>query len=602
MDGMLGLLQERSPDTGPTPSFRGRVWRQADADTPVLEQLSRLTHPLAARVAASREGVGAAPGDWLDPKVARLLPDPFRFKGMAEAARRIAEAVTRKERVAVWTDYDVDGATSAAVMIRFLRGLGLDPALHVPDRMTEGYGPNVVGLDALHEAGNTLVLILDSGTTAFEPLAAAARRGLDVVVIDHHAARDDLPAAVAVVNPNRKDEDGAYSYLCAAELTLVVCVAVRGVLKAKGFFDGVQPPDLMTLLDLVALGTVADVVPLVGLNRAYVRSGLRIMGRRANVGLTALMAKSGLTTAPEAWHCGFLLGPRVNAGGRVGEASTGARLLSSDDPQESAELAARLDAWNTERRAIEARCVEEAKAQIEALGDALPQVLMVVGEDWHEGVIGIVAGRLKELYNRPVFAFTRVEDGHLKASGRSMRGFDMGRSVIRAHTAGLLVKGGGHPMAAGLTIEPERLPAFTLFMEDEARASDLASYGPVSEWDAEIGLADATLGTLDALSVLEPHGQANPGPRFFVQGVKVKKVEEVKAEHLRVTLDDGTGWGRKAMVFRAADSPLGDGLRGSEGLYVDLIVSLARNEWQGKVSCDVRIDDARPAAQRKTLL
>ncbi len=399
--------------------------------------------------------------DFLTPTLRGLMPNPSTLTDMDKAAARLVRAVVGDESVAVFGDYDVDGATSAALLYRYLSAVSKPPRLYIPDRITEGYGPNAPALLRLHQEGARLVVTVDCGATAYQPLAAAAAAGLDVIVLDHHATEAELPQATAVVNPNRIDDRSGQGTLCAAGVTFLTVVALNRALRQAGWFRERPEPDLLGWLDLVALGTVCDVVPLIGLNRAFVAQGLKVMARRANVGLTALSDVAGLNTPPEAYHAGFVLGPRVNAGGRVGTADLGTRLLTTENPSEAQGLARRLDDLNSERRQIEVTVLDAALAQI---GDGDPgDVVFVAGTDWHAGVIGIVASRLMERYRRPACVVS-LTDGVGKGSGRSVRGVDLGAAVIAARQAGLLVSGGGHRMAAGFTVTSERIGDLRTFL------------------------------------------------------------------------------------------------------------------------------------------
>ena len=429
---------------------------------------------LLARVLAGR-GVEADDAlAYLDPTIRQLMPDPHTLTDMEAAAARLARAVEKDETVAIFGDYDVDGATASALLAHYLRQCGLDPIVHIPDRIFEGYGPNVDAIRSFAERGVTLLVTVDCGTTSLETLAEAHKLGLDVVVIDHHQADEQLPPAAAIVNPNRADDMSGLGHLAAVGLTFVTLVALSRTLRQRGFWSGSRPePDLLSALQLVALGTVADVVPLTGLNRAFVAKGLIAMRRREHPGLTALMDVARLTGPPEAWHLGFLLGPRINAGGRIGRADLGARLLLEQDPTECARIAVELDRLNQERRAIEQATLAEAEAEaLAALGlEEKGAVVVTAQQGWHPGVVGLVAARLKERYGRPAFAIALERGGVGTGSGRSIAGVDLGRAVRQAVHEGLLVKGGGHAMAAGITLKKDALGAFRAFLEDTLAAS-----------------------------------------------------------------------------------------------------------------------------------
>jgi single-stranded-DNA-specific exonuclease len=444
---------------------------------------------LLARVLAGR-GVGPdGVGEFLAPSLRALLPDPLTLAGMDTASARIAAAIRTGEKVVIFGDYDVDGAASSALLSRFMRWNGLDPVIHIPDRITEGYGPNIGAITSFAEAGAQLLVTVDCGSASVEALDHARSVGLDALVIDHHQLGETLPAAVAVVNPNRQDDLSGQGHLAAVGVVFLVIVAVNRLLRDAGWYTGARSePDLRAWLDLVALGTVADVVPLVGLNRAYVRQGLSVMRQRATVGLSALADVARLNGPVDCYHLGFLLGPRINAGGRIGDAGLGVRLLLSEDPEEAAALSSTLDRLNSERQEIEQRAVEEAVAQVEAAQDSRARSVLIVQSDadWHPGIVGLVAARLKERYQRPVFAITFAGGGVGSGSGRSIRGVDLGRAVRAAVSEGLLIKGGGHAMAAGLTVARERLGDFTAFLEERL-------VGEVAETDVSALELDAAL-------------------------------------------------------------------------------------------------------------
>src|SRR3954451_5502017 len=481
-------------------SATGRIWRdrldeRGSALALALAQQHELPE-LLARILAGRGVQTDNVKSFLDPTVRALMPDPSVLAGMRPAPARLAAAVQRGETVAIFGDYDVDGATSAATLARFLGRGGLAPIVHIPDRIFEGYGPNVDAVRTLTRRGARLLVTVDCGTTSHEPLAEARRLGLDVIVIDNHLPDEPLPDVLAVVNPNRLDDLSSLGHLAAVGLVFMTIVAVNRELRARGFWNAERPePDLLGMLDLVALGTVADVVPLQGLNRAFVTKGLLALRRRENVGLTALMDVARLGGPPEPWHLGFLLGPRINAGGRIGRATLGVDLLLQADSIECGRLAAELDRLNRERQIIEAETLAQAEAEaMAALGlEEKGAVVVTAAEGWHPGVVGLVAARLKERYARPAFAIALEPGGVGTGSGRSIAGVDLGRTVRRAVTAGLLIKGGGHAMAAGVTLQRDRLNAFRAYLEDAlAAAVESARREDVLLIDAAVTAAAAT--------------------------------------------------------------------------------------------------------------
>ena len=501
-------------------SVCGRAWRdrldeRGAARALAIAQRHDDVPELLARILAGRGVEVDEVATFLDPTVRALMPDPDVLADMPAAAARLADAVIRGETIAIFGDYDVDGATSAAALARYLRHCGCEPIIHIPDRLFEGYGPNVEAVRALAARGATLLVTVDCGTTSHEPLAQARELGLDVVVIDHHLADEALPPALAVVNPNRLDDLSKLGHLAAVGLVFMTIVALNRVLRARGFWTSERAvPDLLDLLDLVALGTVADVVPLKGLNRAFVAKGLIALRRRENVGLTALMDVARLGGPPEPWHLGFLLGPRINAGGRIGRATLGVDLLLQDDPTESARLAAELDRLNRERQAIELETLAQAEAEAAAaLGvEEKGAVVVTAAEGWHPGVVGLVAARLKEKYGRPAFAIALEPGGIGTGSGRSIAGVDLGRAVRQAVVDGLIVKGGGHAMAAGVTLKKDALGAFRAYLEDAlASAVAAARRDDALLIDGALSAAAATSETVATIARAGPVRRRQPG-------------------------------------------------------------------------------------------
>lgn len=584
-------------------SALGRAWRDRldeRGNVRALAMVQRHGMPeLLARILAGRNVEVEEAEAFLDPTVRRLMPDPHMLTAMEAAASRIADAVGRSECVAIFGDYDVDGATSAAVLASFLRHAGLDPIIHIPDRLFEGYGPNVEAVRSLAARGATLLVTVDCGTTSPEPLAEAQRLGMDVVVIDHHQAGEELPPALAVVNPNRLDDLSRLGHLAAVGLVFVTVVAVNRLLRQRGFWTGERTePDLLDLLDLVALGTVADVVPLTGLNRAFVAKGLLAMRRRERTGLTALMDVSRLSGPPEPWHLGFLIGPRINAGGRIGRADLGARLLLTDDPAEAAAMAAELDRLNRERQQIELAAVAEAEAEaMAALGiEEKGAVVVTAAPNWHPGVVGLVAARLKERFGRPAFAIA-LEPGETgTGSGRSILGVDLGRAVRQAIHDGLLIKGGGHAMAAGVTLRKSALGAFRAYLEETlASAVELARRDQSLAIDAAASATALTAELYATVARAGPFGAGNPEPVLALPGHTLVYVEEVGQAHVRVRLKSRDGSFVNAMAFRAAGQRLGRALLQSRGLPVHAAGSLAVDRWQGEERVQFRICDIAPA-------
>jgi single-stranded-DNA-specific exonuclease len=594
---------ERAAFLGVERSLTGRRWAARLGDERAALAIAQ-RHGLpdaVCRLLAARDVPLDAVPDFLDPTLRRFLPDPSHLKDMDAAVARLVRAVRQGEKIVVFGDYDVDGATSSALLLRFFRAVGGDIGVYIPDRRKEGYGPNAPALLRIREEGASVVVTVDCGITAFEPLAAARRAGLDLIVIDHHMAEMALPEAVAVVDPNRLDDDSPHKHMAAVGVAFLLAVGVNRALRDAGWYAGDRKePDLRQWLDLVALGTVCDVVPLLGVNRALVRQGLQVMAQRRNVGLAALADVARLREPPGAYHLGFLLGPRVNAGGRVGQADLGARLLSSDDPHEVGALALRLDEFNAERRAIEREVLEQAIARIEGLHGpdrkGLPSALLVESEGWHVGVIGIVASRLVERYGRPAFVIGM--DGAVgKGSGRSVRGVDLGAAVIAARRAGLLVNGGGHAMAAGLTVARDALPDLARFL-DERIAPQLGAAPAVRELgiDAALAPAAATQELVDMIERAGPFGAGNALPRFALAGVRVSYAQPVGEGHVRCTLV-GTERGRvEAIAFRAGQTALGPALLDSARPVLHVAGALRIDRYGGRDSVRLQIDDAAPAA------
>lgn len=532
-----------------------------------------------------------------NPSLRTFLPDPSEFRDMDAAAERLAQAVLTNETVTVYGDYDVDGATSAALLILLLRQLGHEARYYIPDRLLEGYGPSGEALVRIAGEGSSLIVTVDCGAMAYEALEMASNAGVDVVVVDHHKCAAILPRAMALVNPNRLDESelaAAHGHLAAVGVAFLLAIATVRVLRRRGFFETRREPDLFALLDLVALGTVADVAALHGLNRALVAQGLKIMARRDNIGMSALIDASRLNRAPTCSDLGFALGPRINAGGRVGESTLGVRLLTTTDPDEAREIAAQLSRLNDERRAIEQAVQEAAEAQLATQHNRA--VIVVAGAGWHPGVIGIVAGRIKEKTGKPtlVIALDADEAGQGKGSGRSISGVDLGAAIIAAREAGLLVAGGGHAMAAGLTIAPDNLDALSEWL-DSRLGNDVAIASAHQSMLLDLALAPGGL-TPDLVETLEsagPYGMGWPGPRVAVGPVRVIKADIVGADHVRLIVGGNDGGRFKAMAFRAAESDLGQALlHAAQGRRLWLAGRAKIDDWGSRPQAELHVDDA----------
>lgn len=592
---------------GVTLSATGRAWadRLGEARAPIARAMAQ-RHGLpdvVARVLAAR-GVGAdeAPA-YLEPSLKSLMPDPSGLVDMDAAAARIADAVERGEKVAIFGDYDVDGATSSALLGRFLRAQGLDPAVYIPDRLVDGYGPNPRAVADLAAAGATLLVTLDCGTHSFEAFEAAIRAGLDVVTIDHHQAGVDLPAITALVNPNRQDDLSGQGHLAAVGVTYLAVIAINRELRRRGWYRrrGEGEPDLLGLLDLVALGTVCDVVPLKALNRAYVTKGLVAMRARRNRGLSALSDVVRLSGPPGCYHLGFMLGPRINAGGRIGDAALGARLLMCDDAVEAGRIAAELDRLNRERQTLEALALEQADAMVTpALVTGDPAVLVVASADWHPGIVGLVAARLKERYNRPAVAIALDADGSGTGSCRSVPGVDIGAAVRAAVDAGLLAKGGGHAMAAGLTVAATRVGDLAAYLDERTGAAvGVARADTALAVDGALTAGGATPGLVETIERAGPFGAGQPDPVFVLPAHRVTYAETVGASHVRLTLSGGDGAKLKAMAFRAAGRPLGDFLLSARDRPVHVAGILGLDHWQGEPRVQLRVIDAADAGRAR---
>ncbi len=569
-------------------SLTGRRWQGPSAEAErlaeAMAQTTRLPmplcHTLVARGVASQDAAG-----FLAPVLRDLLPDPLSLKDMGKAAARFLKALTYNEKIAIFADYDVDGGTSAALLIIWLRAMGAKATLYIPDRIDEGYGPNVPAMAALAR-DHSLILCVDCGTLSHEPIAAS--HNADVVVLDHHLGGDTLPAAFAVVNPNRQDEDGTLAHLCAASVVFLMLVEANRQLRAKG----ITGPDLMSMLDLVALATVADVAPLIGVNRALVRQGLKVMARRERIGLRALADIARMDQAPTPYALGFLIGPRINAGGRIGQADLGARLLATEDAHEAAALAERLDTLNSERRTIEAHVREAAMAQAEARGFDAPLV-WAAAEGWHPGVVGIVASRLKEAAHRPAVVIG-FEGGIGKGSGRSVTGIDLGAAIHQLAAEGLLLKGGGHKMAAGLSVAADQLDAAMARLSALLARQGSGQTGPGAlTIDSLLMAGAATPALLEQIDAAGPFGASAPAPRFAFanQTVTARRMGE---QHLRLSFGDTSGPKLEAVAFGAFEGPLGPALTAGGHQRFHLAGRLELNTWGGKTKVQLRLEDAAP--------
>ncbi len=589
---------EESAFLGVEKSLTGKRWVNREADGRLSLALSqRLDLPeIVGRVMVAR-GVGLEDAaGFLDPTLKNLLPNPSSITAMDDAALRLGRAVMDGELIAIFGDYDVDGATSGAMLKRFFSAVGGKTMAYIPDRIKEGYGPNTPALMNLQQDGAAIVITVDCGTTAYAPLEAAAKAGLDVIVVDHHTPEAGLPQATAIINPNRMDDESGLGQLAAVGVAFMLAVAINRWLRVAGWYQDRPEPDLTQWLDLVALGTVCDVVPLSGLNRAFVAQGLKIMAGRRNPGLCALADVAGISEPPGTYHAGFILGPRINAGGRIGASDLGTRLLGTDDTGEAQEIAHRLDELNKERKEIEAAVQDAAMDEAEQAGENLGPVVIAAGEGWHPGVIGIVASRLKERFNRPACVIALDGDTGT-GSARSVSGVDLGAAIIAACQAGILLKGGGHKMAAGFTVEKDRLGELQTFLNERV-TDQVGERGiqPRLYLDGAMKPAAATMDLLERLQQVGPFGSGNPEPRFVIPAARLSYAAIVGEKHVRGIIEGDAKQGRLAAIsFNTVGTPLGAALLNSAGAPLHIAGRLRVNTWQGRSSAQLHVDDAAPA-------
>jgi single-stranded-DNA-specific exonuclease len=592
------------PLLGVENSAKGMCWhnrlKPEDQHTALaISQRLRLPEVIG-RILASR-GIGIEEADsYLQPSIKNLMPDPHSLQDMETGAERLVKSIQAKEKIIIFGDYDVDGATSSAMLSRFLTAHQVSSQIYIPDRMREGYGPNPEAVNRLADDGAELLITVDCGITSYQALAIAQARKLDVIVIDHHQSEAGLPPAYALINPNRQDDVSGQGQLAAAGVAFLFMVAVTRKLREAGFYNTKCPePDLLQWLDLVALATVCDVVPLTGLNRAYVIKGLQVMSARHNTGLQALSDVAGIDTAPGSYHLGFMLGPRINAGGRIGASDLGAELLTTTDEKKAAAIASRLDVLNTERKEIESLMLEEAEGQVaKMLANAPDLPVIVTGSDgWHKGVAGLVASRITEKFARPSIAIAWEENGEGTGSARSIAGADIGDAVRAGVRLGLLLKGGGHAMAAGITIQREALKKFTDFIQERLAGSYLnARHNAELSVDGTITARAATSTDLiDTLDNAGPYGAGNPQPCFVFPAHVVSYAKIVGANHVRCTLKAGDGSTIQAIAFRSADTPLGKMLMENSGQPLHIAGHLRRNHWQGRINTELTITDVATA-------
>ena len=581
-------------------SLSGCLWKAISYEDRLAETIAQRYHLsfLLSSILAAR-GVKVDEVDcFLNPKLQQLMPNPSVMKDMDKAATKIAEIIMQRRVIGVIGDYDVDGATSSAVLCLFLESLGVKSIVHIPDR-DEGYGPSRQAFDDFKNQGINFVITTDCGTTAFEPFEYAAEQGFEVIVLDHHEAEIKLPQVYALINPKRLDEENDYPYLqymSAVGVVFMTVVAVNRQLRERGFYKEHSEPSLLQWLDLVALGTVCDVVPLRGLNRAFVRQGLKVMAQRGNIGLRALADKAGLNEEPTAFHLGYLLGPRINAGGRVGDSSLGNKLLCCHDSKQAEQLAAQLNDFNIQRKDIENYVLQEAIEKLESTTSQYP-IAFVAGKNWHQGVVGIVAGKLKERYNVPAFVMS-IEEDEDKGSARSIPQVDLGALIIAAKEKGIITKGGGHTMAAGYSLNEEKIDEFQKFVGEyvQSRVGNEAIV-PVIEYDGMIDLSGATSDLAAKLALLEPYGVGNSEPKLVIHNVYFKRADIVGSGHVRCVLSSDSGGSVKAMAFRCADNEVGQVILNNHHEVFDVLGTLRRDNWLGRDNVQFIIEDVRRVTQ-----
>jgi single-stranded-DNA-specific exonuclease len=587
------MMPEKSINT--QKSVLGNTWAQNKIDPTVSCQLqaegiypSAICNLIAARNISSNEV-----SDFLRPTLKHFLSDPFLLKDMREGINRILLAIHQKQKITIYGDYDVDGATSTALFVRFFRMLNIEVDFYIPDRQQEGYGPNTAAFEKLASMGTHLIITVDCGTLAFEPIAAAKKMGVDVIVIDHHAGSENNPASAALINPNRIDENSPLKHLAAVGVSFMVCVGITTVLKEEGYFKTTPEPDLISLLDIVALGTVCDVVSLTSLNRAFVSQGLKVLAQTKNKGLRYLMELLNIDRNHlSPYHLGFVIGPRINAGGRLGTSSLGTTLLSSENENTIKLAAEELNRLNEERKLLQEATLLDADLQI----DHNHPIITVSSDKWHQGVIGIIAGKLKDKYHKPTFVIAIdpiSQQG--KASARSIFGFDIGHSIHLANNNNIILQGGGHQMAGGFSIEASRIPEFNTFMCDHVReVLSTADAIPKRHFDEYLSLGSLTIKLYDTIEQLGPFGSGNPMPRFLFSNVTPKKIIVMQEKHLRCFLEDSiSGKTMEAILFQAFQTPLGDFLLNHLYKQIDILGTLKKDTWQDRVTLKIFIEDAR---------
>jgi single-stranded-DNA-specific exonuclease len=530
--------------------------------------------------------------NYLKPTIKNFLPNPFHLLDMEKGVARIIKAIKSHENIVIFGDYDVDGATSSALLKRFFSLIGVKVDIYIPDRIKEGYGPNIYAMNKLKERNTNLVITVDCGTVSFDAIFEANKLGIDVIVIDHHLGGEILPDAAAVINPNRLDEISNYKYLAAVGVSFLVAVAINSRLNEMGYFNDMPKPDLLSLLDLVALGTVCDMVPLEGLNRAFVTQGLKVMAKRSNLGLRTLLDLASVVETPNCYHLGFIIGPRINAGGRVGESDLGANILSSDDNELIYNIAKRLSRHNEERKSIEILVLEEAMIQAEKI-DQDSSVIVVCSDNWHPGVIGIVASRLKEKFNKPTAVISILQDGMGKASCRSVKGIDFGSAIFMAKSKNIIKDGGGHAMAGGFSIAKDNINKMHDFLDNHFKEKlTIIKAEAQYLYDTDISCASVSLPLIEMIESIGPYGSGAPEPRFRISNCYIIKVSIVASAHIICIIGENfSNKTVKATAFRALDTDLGNFLLNARGKTIDLIGYLRINRWNGYNKPEMIIED-----------
>ena len=574
--------------------FRWRLFKSDEREVLTIVQKFNLPD-IIAKIICARNVPFENISSYINPQIKTLLPSPFILKDMDKAVKRIITAIKKGETVGIFGDYDVDGATATSIIYRFLRDVGVKNIhIHIPDRQSEGYGLNSVGLKELRDKGATLVIAVDCGITGFDAVDMANQMDLDIVIADHHEAEVGIPDAVAVVDPKRVDDDSDLNYLAACGVVFLMDVALNKTLREDGYYSakGINEPNLFSYLDLVALGTVCDVVPLVGANRAFVSVGIKVMGRRENIGLKALCDISGINNSPTVYHLGYILGPRINAGGRVGNSSLSADLLTTNNPLVADNLATRLNNFNIERKDIEASVLAKAFEKVASEIKPDDNFIFITGHNWHTGVIGIIAGRIKERYNLPTLVATIDSDGIANGSGRSIPEIDLGSAIIKAKEMGILSEGGGHSMAAGFTLINDKIPEFKKFLHEYIENSTKSQkIIPVLNIDSVIDITGINNELVKKLSILEPFGTANEEPRFAILSAKLTGSEAISGGHIRCYFSSDNGKSISAICYKSVDTDMGETLLDGVGKYFKIAGKIRANEWNGKRHIQIVVDD-----------